>query len=40
MTAGAGVRLDLGGVLTRVDYSYGRFGVFDGVSRFSLTVGF
>ena len=40
VSLGVGLEYNLGGLETHVDYSYMDFGVFNDVSRFSLSVGF
>jgi opacity protein-like surface antigen len=39
LTAGVGVQYDFGGFFAKFDYSYSDFGIFDQISRFSLSVG-
>lgn len=39
LTAGVGVQYDFGSFFAKFDYSYSDFGVFDQISRFSLSVG-
>jgi hypothetical protein len=39
LTAGVGVQYDFGGFFAKFDYSYTDFGIFDPISRFSLSVG-
>ncbi len=39
LTAGVGVQYDFGGFFAKFDYSYADFGIFDPISRFSLSVG-
>lgn len=39
LTAGVGVQYDFGGFFAKFDYSYSDFGIFDKISRFSLSVG-
>lgn len=39
LTGGVGVQYDFGGFFAKFDYSYTDFGVFDPISRFSLSVG-
>jgi hypothetical protein len=40
LCAGMGVQYAIGSVVTRVDYSYMDYGVFNAISRYSLTVSF
>lgn len=40
LTLGAGLEYNFGGMETRVDYSYMDFGVFNYVSRYSLSIAF
>jgi len=40
LTAGAGVKYDFGPFYTKIDYSYSDYGIFNSISRVSLTVGF
>lgn len=39
LTAGIGLQYDFGGFFAKIDYSYSDFGIFDEISRFSLSVG-
>ena len=39
LTAGVGLQYDFGGFFAKFDYSYADFGIFDPISRFSLSVG-
>ncbi len=39
LTAGVGLQYDFGGFFAKIDYSYTDFGIFDEISRFSLSVG-
>ena len=39
LTAGVGLQYDFGGFFAKFDYSYSDFGIFDSISRFSLSVG-
>lgn len=39
LTAGIGIQYDFGSFFAKVDYSYADFGIFDEISRFSLSVG-
>ena len=39
LTAGVGIQYDFGSFFAKFDYSYTDFGVFDQISRFSLSVG-
>jgi hypothetical protein len=34
-----GLQYDFGGFFAKIDYSYTDFGIFDEISRFSLSVG-
>jgi hypothetical protein len=40
LTAGIGIRYAIGAVITKVDYSYMDYGIFNAISRYSLTVSF
>lgn len=40
LSAGVGVKYDFGPFYTKADYSYSEFGIFDSISRFSITIGF
>jgi hypothetical protein len=40
LSAGIGLRYTIGSIVTRVDYSYMDYGIFNAISRYSLTVGF
>ena len=39
LTAGIGVQYDFGDFFAKFDFSYTKFGIFDQISRFSLSVG-
>jgi hypothetical protein len=39
LTAGVGLQYDFGGFFAKIDYSYTDFGIFDEISRFSVSVG-
>ena len=39
LTAGVGLQYDFGGFFAKVDYSYTDFGIFNEISRFSISVG-
>jgi len=39
LTAGVGLQYDFGGFFAKIDYSYTDFGIFDEISRFSISVG-
>ncbi len=39
LTAGVGIQYDFGSFFAKIDYSYTDFGIFDQISRFSLSVG-
>jgi hypothetical protein len=39
LTAGVGVHYDFGGFFVKVDYSYSDYGIFDEISRFSVSIG-
>ncbi|MBN2357212.1 PorV/PorQ family protein [candidate division KSB1 bacterium] len=40
LTLGAGIHLNVANTTVRLDYAYGKFGVFDNTQRFSLIFGF
>lgn len=40
LTAGLGLQYDLGQFIIKADYSYSDFGIFDDISRYSISVGF
>jgi len=39
LTAGVGLQYDFGSFFAKIDYSYSDFGIFNQISRFSLSVG-
>jgi hypothetical protein len=39
LTAGVGVHYDFGGFFAKVDYSYSDYGIFNEISRFSVSIG-
>ena len=39
LTAGVGLQYNFGGFYAKVDYSYSDFGIFNEISRFSLSIG-
>jgi hypothetical protein len=39
LTAGVGIQYDFGDFFAKFDYSYSDFGIFDKISRFSLSIG-